>query len=71
MPKPPEENVSLSGWLLRSATSSATECAGTDGLTTRTLYETDALMTGSKSVSKRYEIFGTSDGAATDGTVIA
>ena len=32
MPKPPDEKVSLSGWLLSSATSSGSDLAGTDGM---------------------------------------
>jgi len=31
VPKPPEENVSWSGWLLSSVTSSGTDLAGTEG----------------------------------------
>src|SRR5882672_3573769 len=70
VPKPPEEKVNLSGSLFSSATSSATDFAGTEGFTTRTLYETDALTTGARSLSRSKSTFGSKAGAAIIGTPV-
>src|SRR5262245_28403816 len=61
----------MSGFSLSSATSSATERAGTDGLTTSTLYDFETLIKGAKSAATRNGMFGNSDGAAINGMPMA
>src|SRR5262249_62021505 len=63
-PNPPDEKLSLSGWVFSSATSPASDLAGTEGLTTSTWLAVASLITGAKSVSSRKLTLGSRAGAA-------